>query len=243
MNGGLHFSVLDGWWVEGYEEKAGWALPLDKTYDNQDLQNQLDSETIYNIIENDVVPLFYDRDKDNIPTGWVGYVKNSIAHVAPKFTMQRMIDDYQNRFYQKQYVRSEAIRKDGYLLAHEIALWKRKVYRAWNQIEVLETKVPAFSEKELKMGEEYSGSVVVRLGEMDEKDLRIELVFANVDEKEKTKISKLQDFKLVKKEGNLAFYEIKFKPLTPGRCNYGIRMYPYCDCLPHKQDFCYVRWV
>ena len=243
MNGGLHFSVLDGWWVEGYEEKAGWALPLDKTYDNQDLQNQLDSETIYNIIENDVVPLFYDRDKDNIPTGWVGYVKNSIAHVAPKFTMQRMIDDYQNRFYQKQYVRSEVIREDNYKLAHEIALWKRKVYRAWNQIEVLETKVPAFSTKELKMGEEYAGSVVVRLGEMDEKDLRIELVFANVDEKEKTKISKLQEFKLVKKEGNLAFYEIKFKPLTPGRCNYGIRMYPYCDCLPHKQDFCYVRWV
>jgi len=243
MNGGLHFSVLDGWWVEGYEDKAGWALPLDKTYDNQDLQNQLDSETIYNIIENDVVPLFYSRDKDNIPTGWVSYVKNSIAHVAPKFTMQRMIDDYQSRFYQKQFSRSEDIRKDNYKQAHVIAQWKRKVSRTWNQIEVLETKFPAISAKELIMGNLYKGSVVVRLGEMDENDLHIELVFANVDDKEKTKISKLQEFKLVKKEGNLAFYEIEFQPLTPGRCNYGIRMYPFCDCLPHRQDFCYVRWV
>ena len=137
MNGGLHFSVLDGWWVEGYEEKAGWALPVERTYEDQNMQNMLDAETIYNIIENDIVDAFYTRTNDNVPTEWISFVKNSIAHVAPKFTMKRMIDDYQNRFYTKQFKRASFIRKDFYKQAQVIAQWKRKVSRTWDNIEVI----------------------------------------------------------------------------------------------------------
>ncbi len=243
MNGGLHFSVLDGWWVEGYEENAGWALPIERTYKDQNMQNMLDAETIYNIIENNIVDAFYTRSSENVPTQWISFVKNSIAHVAPKFTMKRMIDDYHDRFYSKQFERAAIIRKDFYKQAQVIAQWKRKVSRLWDKIEIVNTNFPALDSNSLKMGEEYKGSIVVRLGEMDKNDLGIELVFANIDEDENIKISKLQQFELRKQEGNLAYYEIDFQPLNPGRCNYGIRMYPKCDCLPHRQDFCYVRWV
>ena len=86
MNGVLNFSVLDGWWYEGYREGAGWSLTDKRTYDNQDFQDELDAATIYNTLENEIVPLYYDRDEDGVPNGWIQYVKNSIAHIAPEFT-------------------------------------------------------------------------------------------------------------------------------------------------------------
>jgi alpha-glucan phosphorylase-like protein len=121
MNGGLHFSVLDGWWVEGYKEKAGWMLPEEQLFDNHDFQDEVDADTIYNLLEEEIVPLFYNRDEEGIPAEWVQFIKNSIAQVAPEFTMKRMLDDYQDRFYGKLFKRSMKVRENDYELARKIS--------------------------------------------------------------------------------------------------------------------------
>ena len=243
MNGGLHFSVLDGWWVEGYKEKAGWALPLERTYVEQDLQNQLDAEMIYNIFETDIVPLFYNCDKDDIPNGWVEYVKNSIAKVAPEFTMRRMIDDYRERFYNKLFVRAASIRKDYYHHAKIISLWKKKVSRYWEDIEVVKIDMPYIQNKSLKMGETYKGEIILYIGNMDHQDIGVELVFAHSEQETDIKIDKLVQFDYQGKENGNDKFTVEFQPMNPGRCKYGVRIYAKSDLLPHRQDFCFVKWI
>ena len=108
MNGVLNFSVLDGWWLEGYREGAGWALSEKITYQNQEYQDQLDAATIYSILETEILPLFYARNKKGFSEGWVRTIKNSIAQIAPHYTMKRQLDDYYAKFYNKQAKRFHA---------------------------------------------------------------------------------------------------------------------------------------
>lgn len=101
MNGVVNLSVLDGWWVEGYREGAGWALPQKRTYQNQGYQDQLDAATIYNLLENEIVPLYYQKTEGkDFSADWIKVVKNSIATIAPHYTMKRQLDDYYERYYE-----------------------------------------------------------------------------------------------------------------------------------------------
>ena len=129
MNGVMNLSVLDGWWVEGYKEGAGWALSEKKTYDNQELQNELDAEVIYQILEHEIVPLYYKRNENNVPTDWIQYIKKCIAEIAPEFTTKRMIDDYQERFYSVLSKRTNLIKANNFKLAKEISSWKEKMLK------------------------------------------------------------------------------------------------------------------
>ena len=102
MNGVVNFSVLDGWWLEGYREGAGWALTEKRTYQNQEYQDQLDAATIYSILEQEILPLYYARNKKGYSEGWIRTIKNSIAQIAPHYTMKRQLDDYYSKFYTKE---------------------------------------------------------------------------------------------------------------------------------------------
>ena len=124
MNGTMHFSVLDGWWVEGYKKDAGWALPQEQVYDNNDYQNQLDAATIYTILENEIVPSYYKKDKSGRSDQWISYIKNTIAQVASNFTTNRMLTDYINQYYSPQSMRATKIKANNYALARDIAAWK-----------------------------------------------------------------------------------------------------------------------
>ncbi|MDE5691516.1 MAG: alpha-glucan family phosphorylase, partial [Alistipes sp.] len=134
MNGVMQFSVLDGWWVEGYKEGAGWMLPMERTFADQHYQDELDAEMIYNTIEEQIAPLYYQREHDGIPHGWVASVKRCVADIASNFTTNRMLIDYEERFYNKLAARKQEITEGGYKLAREIAAWKRKVSAAWDQV-------------------------------------------------------------------------------------------------------------
>ena len=132
MNGVVNLSVLDGWWVEGYRKDAGWALPQERTYSNQGYQDQLDAATIYGLLENDIIPLYYGKNKKGYSEGWIKVIKNSIATIAPHYTMKRQLDDYYDKFYIKEAKRFAKLTADDNRLAKDIALWKETVAeRAW----------------------------------------------------------------------------------------------------------------
>ena len=140
MNGVVNLSVLDGWWLEGYREGAGWALTDKRTYQNQEYQDQLDAATIYSLLENEIMPLYYARNAKGYSPGWIKVIKNSIAQIAPHFTMKRQLDDYYNKFYNKLRDRSNALNADGRRLANEIALWKETVAERWDAINVVDIR-------------------------------------------------------------------------------------------------------
>ena len=145
MNGVVNLSVLDGWWLEGYREGAGWALTEKRTYENQGYQDQLDAATIYGLLENDIIPLYYAKNENGYSEGWINVIKNSIATIAPHYTMKRQLDDYYEKFYQKEAKRFKELSADGNKIAKEIALWKEAVAERWDAIRVVsaENNLPA----------------------------------------------------------------------------------------------------
>jgi phosphorylase/glycogen(starch) synthase len=245
MNGVLHFSVLDGWWAEGYYPDAGWALPEEKTYENNDFQDELDSETIYSLLENEIAPLFYFRDDDDVPTSWVRYIKNCIAKVSPNFTTTRMLKDYVDQYYNNLYQRSELMKKDDYELAKDLSSWKKKVFRAWESIEVISVKLPDISKEPIVLGKNYVGEVILDLNELSVDDIGLEIVIAEIisPDSDKVKVIFVQEFKLVSLEGKIATYKVDIVPVKTGAYDFGIRIFPKNPALPHKQDFNLVKWI
>ncbi len=245
LNGVLNFSVLDGWWYEGYREGAGWALTDRRVYENQEYQDELDAANIYNILEDEIIPLFYDVDKDNVPVKWVQYIKNSIANIAPEYTTKRMLDDYRERFYNKQYKRIVKISENDYQGAFELADWKRKVAASWDEIKVLSIDLPDITKKELGVSDEYVVNVVVDRNSLKDVQIGLEMVFINGtgDSMENVKMISAKPFHLVEEKGGKAYYTIKYKLKMAGHYSFGIRMFPVNEALPHKQDFGLMRWI
>ncbi len=126
MNGVVNLSVLDGWWLEGYREGAGWALTEKRTYQNQEHQDQLDAATIYSLLETEILPLYYARNKKGYSEGWVKTIKNSIAQVAPHYTMKRQLDDYFTKFYGKEAARFHELAANDYAKLRKSPNGKKK---------------------------------------------------------------------------------------------------------------------
>jgi hypothetical protein len=242
MNGTLHFSVLDGWWCEGYRPNAGWALSEKKAFDSNEFQDELDADTIYHILEEEIIPAFYDRNSQGVPVKWVSFVKNSIAGVAPRFTMKRMLDDYQNKFYKKLYGRSVAMIEDDFTLAKDIALWKKMVTRRWDKMEVLSACIPETINPIIKVGEDYNCEVVLDLNKLLPEEVGVEFLLVSQVGETKQIVLK-QEFVFSKQVDGRAFYRLKISPTKPGGFFYGIRIFPKHRLLPHRQDLCLLKWI
>jgi len=244
MNGVLHFSVLDGWWAEGYVKDAGWMLPEEAAYDNHDAQDELDAETIYNLIENEIAPLYYFRDSQDIPVGWVHFIKNSIAKVASNFTTTRMFNDYLNRYYTPLFTRKMEMIGNDYELAKSLSSWKKKVFRSWESIEILSAKTPDVLREPIMVGQEYRCEVVVDLNELSPDDIGVEfLVVEMQSENGQMKLRNHKEFQLAGVSGRTAIYEVSLLPFKTGAFEFGIRMFPKNPALPHRQDFSLVKWI
>ncbi len=243
MNGTIHFSVLDGWWVEGYKKDAGWALPQENAYDISDLQDELDAETIYNIFEEEILPAFYDRNMNGIPEKWVSYIKNTFAQVAPNFTTARMIRDYQDRFYKPQADRSGRLIASDYKLAKEIAAWKLNVSSVWDQLEVKNVQITDGITNVLKIGEVYPARVVIDIKSLKPEDLSVEMVITENGKDSKPRLIECLPFTVEKVEGQLITYKLDLNLMNAGAFEYAIRVVPNHPELPHRQDFHYMKWV
>ena len=242
MNGVLNFSVLDGWWLEGYREGAGWALTEKRTYQNQEHQDQLDAATIYSILETEILPLYYARNKKGYSEGWIRSVKNSIAQIAPHYTMKRQLDDYYSKFYCKEAKRFKELSANDNAKAKEIAAWKEEVVSKWDSIEIVSRDREAdIAQGDIESGKEYTITIVV-----DEKGLNdavgLELVTTYTTPEGKQHVYSVEPFSVVKKEGDLYTFQAKHSLSNAGSFKVSYRMFPKNPDLPHRQDFCYVRW-
>ena len=241
MNGVVNLSVKDGWWLEGYREGAGWALTEKRTYDNQGYQDQLDAATIYHLLEDEIVPLYYNTDKKGLSKGWIKVIKNSIAQIAPHYTMKRQLDDYYSKFYEKEAKRFKQISKDGYRQAKALAQWKETVAQRWDGIRVVscEWDIPSSG---LETGTKYTLRYVIDAQGLDDA-LGLEKVNVYTDKKGEERIYSIEPLKMVKREGNNYTFEAELSPRQAGEYRCAVRMYPKNELLPHRQDFCYVKWL
>ena len=244
MNGVLNFSVLDGWWYEGYKEGAGWALTDKRTYENQQYQDQLDAATIYHILETEIIPTYYAKNSKGYSPEWIQCIKNSMSQIAPDYTMKRMLDDYVDRFYNKLATRSSHLRENSFAEAKAIAAWKEEVAQHWDSFQVESfTCSKDLSVDGPVVGQEYSFNLVI-----DRKDLQGMLGAEVVVTKENSENHQLEllytkQFELKKEEGSKLFFELKTTPSEAGNHKMGFRVYPVNKELPHRMDFAYIRWI
>ena len=244
MNGVLNLSVLDGWWYEGYREGAGWALTDKRTYDNQSFQDELDASTIYSMLENDIIPLYYAHNSQGYSPEWIQYIKKSMAEIAPHYTTKRMMDDYFDRFYSKLAQRSQRLHAHNYAIAKEIVRWKEETAAKWETLQVVKLE---FNPNQ-QMGKSGNKNEVLGRVVIDRKeltcDLGVECVVVDHDPSSNEQhFIESCPFELVKQEGSLLYFETDCGLKDPGAHQYGLRIYPKNADLPHRMDFAYMRWI
>lgn len=247
MNGVLNFSVLDGWWYEGYRENAGWALTEKRTYQNQSFQDKLDAATIYKTLEDEIVPLYFDRTENpDFSEKWVQIIKNSMNLILPHYTMKRMIDDYIEKFYTPLAERAKKLTENNAARIHEIVQWKNNVAQHWNNLEVVELSLSDNLKEQnhtFVVGEEITLKLVVDAHNLNS-DLCVQLLEATENEETKElSLVHADSFELKATEGSRKTYTLTRVADTPGIQKIAIRIMPNHELLPHHMDFAYMKWI
>lgn len=243
INGVMNFSVLDGWWCEGYKPGAGWALSEKETYADATLQNELDAETIYNILEDDILPTYFDQDEAGVSKKWVAHIKNTIADIAPDFVMKRMLDDYQERYYQKLWKRSRQLKTHSFKPVADLVAWKHRMRMAWDNIELVSLEAPDTYNRSLPLGEQFKASVTLQLHQLKPEEIGVEVVFFHRFVETELELTQRQELTLESASGTQATYVCDFVPHSAGVYEYGFRIFAKHALLAHRQDFELVRWL
>jgi starch phosphorylase len=179
VNGSLHLSVLDGWWDEGYDPDIGWAIGSGESYDDHDFQDELESRTLYETLEKDIVPLFYDRGPDGLPRRWLAMMKASLHKLCPMFNTHRMVSEYWTRFYIPSAERHFELAKNDWQGLRELAGWRQKIMYNWSNVTIKETRMDEISE--IEMGASYHAEADVFLGELSPEDIMVEAYYGRLD--------------------------------------------------------------
>lgn len=243
MNGVVNFSVLDGWWAEGFKENAGFAIQEARTYANQQFQDELDAEIIYNVFEDNILPLYYDLNADGIPDKWVRYIKNTVSDIAPHFTMKRMLEDYQSRFYNKLIERTKLIGENNHQLADEYAKWKQEIRSKWHEIKLEKLMVSDADSNKIYLEDTFSAEVTLYSNGISPKNLGVEILFSVKDINGERNILFTREMTPLEVVNGRARYSVDISVSKAGTFNYGFRVFPKHKLIPHRQDFPLVKWI
>ena len=219
-------------------------LPMERTFTDQHFQDELDAEMIYNTIEEQIAPKYYARGEDNIPHEWVASVKKCVADIASNFTTNRMLIDYEDRFYKKLAARKRELSADAYRLAREIAAWKRKVSAAWDQVRVVDVERVKIDKEAVCVGEKYRFSVTVDIANLRPEDIGVEMVIARqIVGGQGVNVTRTIRLEHARTDNNLVTYALDYTPNEAGTFDVALRIYPSNPHLPHRMDFALVKWA
>ncbi|MBI3942849.1 MAG: alpha-glucan family phosphorylase [Chloroflexi bacterium] len=242
LNGVPSFSVLDGWWREGYNGRNGWAIGQDREFKDQETQDEADSRSLYTTLEDEIVPLYFDRE-EGIPAEWLKVVREAIGSIAPRFSTQRMLKEYTRRLYVPAAQRNQKFSAGGYTLAREMAAWKRLVVQNWSQVSLEAHGSKDGQSSQLGVGEEIHIEALAQLGNLPADGVIVEALFGQ------DAGARLIDAKAVPLEraepgsDGRQLYKGSIKPVTSGSLAYGVRLIPWRPELSDKHELGLVRWA
>lgn len=225
-NGALNLSTLDGWWDEAYQPGVGWAIGRGETYDDRAYQDQVEAEALYDVLERDVVPLFYDRDVSGMPRRWINHMKISIETLCHFFNTHRMVQDYTERFYLPGAELYQQLTADDMARAKALAAWKVHVRQNWSQVQVESIETQPFTE--LQVGNTFSARARIRLGKLTPEDVTVELYLGRVDSAGELVEAEATPMQSVEKDktGTYLFEASEVTCFSSGRHGYTVRVLP-----------------
>ncbi|MCK5173305.1 MAG: alpha-glucan family phosphorylase, partial [Planctomycetes bacterium] len=191
INGVLNMSTLDGWWCEGYTPEGGWIIGAGEEYDDLEYQNVVESQAIFNLLENEVVPLFYARGRDRLPRSWIRRMKNTVKWCAPRFNTSRMVAEYTRRFYNPAVGRWRYLTAEAMARVRALSMWKNNVRSAWQDlaIEAVDVQIDDggklsrlnVKQPQLEVGSQLKVTAHVKLGRLSHEDISVEIYHGKVD--------------------------------------------------------------
>lgn len=191
INGVLNLSTLDGWWCEGYQSDGGWVIGAGESYEDWNYQNLVESQALYNLLENEVVPLFYTRSADNLPRAWIHRVKKSIKWIAPQFNTSRMVAEYARKFYNPAAARWRYLTASAMARARALSMWKSNVRNSWQELAIKDVTFQSeqtqdgadlnAKQPQIEVGSELKISAMVKLGKLSPDDVAVEIYYGTVD--------------------------------------------------------------
>ncbi|MBI9017965.1 MAG: alpha-glucan family phosphorylase [Phycisphaerae bacterium] len=240
-NGGLNCSILDGWWCEGYNREVGWAIGQGESYQDKLYEDEVESHMLYNLLENEIIPLYYDRGPDRLPRNWIQRMKNSIQQITPVFSTSRMVSDYTEKFYLPAAVRYSRFNSNERAIACELADWKAGIYDRWNEVQI--GKVDVISSGELLVGGKLQARCHVNLGSIAPEDVSVEMYQGPLDSQGAITNGIAVPMECI---GQAAEGQHIFNGFIPcqssGLCGFSIRVIPSHPELADKYDLRLIRW-
>jgi len=241
-NGGLHMSILDGWWDEGYRAGLGWAIGAGEQYLDMQYQDEIESRDVYEILEREVIPLFYDRGRDGLPRGWIERMKASMRSLCPRFNTHRMVEDYVDRYYVPASVNYARIQSEGFRKAKCFADWKRKVWDKWGSVAVVRVATEETG-GEVRVNADFAVETVVRLGELRPEDVRVDICFGPLDTQGDLVESRSETMSCDKDLGGSEYlYRGRIAFRQTGKLGFAVRVMPEHELLVHPMDMGLVVW-
>ena len=240
-NGGLHMSVLDGWWWEAYRPGLGWTIGRDRLDDDPEAQDAFDTASLYDLIEHDVAPMFYERDGDGIPRRWVERMKSSIAAYAPVFNTSRMVAEYAETAYTRAAASWGRLRDSGLAMARDQAAWQDRVSAGWSEVKICDVD----DDGGTRQG---AGGVTVTAqvhpGPLQPGDLRVDVVSGPTNAAGELSIAAMERLALVEqRQDGVCIFQGTFSPGGGGRVGYAIRVLPHHEALHHPLGTGLVLWA
>lgn len=244
INGVINCSILDGWWCEGYNGENGWVIGDDTPYNNEEQQDDADSQSLYCLLENKIIPLYYERNPSGIPVGWVKVMKNSIISLTPEFSTCRMLKDYTVKFYNPCIDRINKIINSNYEVARNLTSFKQHISRAWSNVKITaDSQGYSLRDKNAKSGESINLNVVARLGDLSPTEVMVEAYYGPIVNNGIQHGRAVEMYVNNQSDSSTYHYSTDLKITNGGEYGYTFRIIPRNQDLFNKYDMPYVKWV
>jgi len=258
FNSGINLSVIDGWWEEGYTGDNGWAIKPSPHTNNTELRDHEDARTLYELLQDEIIPLYYDRGKYGYSPGWVKKAKRSMATILPRFNTIRMLEDYLTKVYIPASQQGKCLTADDYTKATILATWKARIRAAWEKVQIRYLDIP---KEQVAYGESATIKVAVQLNQLQPEDVVVELLLSRKTYHPEIVVSTADQKRKWDKEEELAstvaykfqpeqpleqgehLYTLTLKPDLCGGLSYQIRVFPFHELLTDVHEMGMMRWV
>lgn len=240
VNGGIHVSVLDGWWAEGYSRDVGWAIGQAEEYADRDRSEKLEAAALYHLLEAEIVPMFYKRTRDGLPRDWIDLMKASLRKLAPFFNTHRMVREYYEQAYRPANERMTLLAENDAQRARRLASFRQHVARAWNGVAVRQVSA---SSADVEVGQQIDLQAVVGLGGLTPNEVEVQLFHGPVDLRGELLDGQAIDMRSDGRDGDDYVFRARIEPAHSGRYGYTVRVVPRNEDLVTPFGFVPVRWA
>jgi glycogen phosphorylase len=240
INGGLNLSILDGWWVEGYEGDNGWAIGSGEEYTDLAYQDEVESRLIYELLERDLMPTFYNRDADGLPRQWIKRMKRSISSLVSVYNTNRMVEEYLKTCYVPSHQRYSTLSSEGMKPAAELAQWRRKINQAWGQVRIESVQAP--TSDLMRVGSSFPVTVQVSLGSLTPHDVDVQICYGLLDAMGEVSSPTSLSLKPASQASGSMEYSVEVPCKNSGQFGFAVRVLPKHTNLPHSYEPALVTW-